>query len=91
MTLADYSFAVFTVFSGARMVAYLPQIVCVHRDRTGASVETRRRADLVKPVAASANPPSGRCATAACWQAGLFRRAERLRLKCSLSSVSEVW
>jgi hypothetical protein len=37
MTLADYSVTAFTVLNGARMVAYLPQIVCVHRDRTGAS------------------------------------------------------
>jgi hypothetical protein len=37
MTLADYSFTAFTVLNGARIVAYLPQIVCVHRDRAGAS------------------------------------------------------
>jgi hypothetical protein len=37
MTLADYSVTAFTVLNGARIVAYLPQIVCVHRDRTGAS------------------------------------------------------
>jgi hypothetical protein len=37
MTLADYSVTAFTVLNGARMFAYLPQIVCVHRDRSGAS------------------------------------------------------
>jgi hypothetical protein len=37
MTLADYSVTAFTVLNGARIVAYLPQIVCVHRDRSGAS------------------------------------------------------
>jgi hypothetical protein len=37
MTLADYSVTAFTILNGARIVAYLPQIVCVHRDRAGAS------------------------------------------------------
>jgi hypothetical protein len=37
MTLADYSVTAFTVLNGARIFAYLPQIVCVHRDRSGAS------------------------------------------------------
>jgi hypothetical protein len=37
MTLADYSVTAFTVLNGARIVAYLPQIICVHRDRAGAS------------------------------------------------------
>jgi hypothetical protein len=37
MTIADYSVTAFTVLNGARIVAYLPQIVCVHRDRSGAS------------------------------------------------------
>jgi hypothetical protein len=36
MTLQDYSVTAFTVLNGARIVAYLPQIVCVHRDRAGA-------------------------------------------------------
>jgi hypothetical protein len=35
MTLQDYSVTAFTVLNGARIVAYLPQIVCVHRDRAG--------------------------------------------------------
>ena len=43
MTLADYSVTAFTVLNGARIVAYLPQIVCVHRDRTGAWLEFRAR------------------------------------------------
>jgi hypothetical protein len=37
MTLEDYSLTVFTALNGARIVAYLPQIICVCRDRTGAS------------------------------------------------------
>jgi hypothetical protein len=37
MTLADYSVTAFTVLNGARLLAYLPQIICVHRDRSGAS------------------------------------------------------
>jgi hypothetical protein len=37
MTLADYSLTAFTLLNGARFVAYLPQIICVHRDRNGAS------------------------------------------------------
>jgi len=37
MTLADYSLTAFTVLNGARIVAYFPQIVCVCRDRSGAS------------------------------------------------------
>jgi predicted lysophospholipase L1 biosynthesis ABC-type transport system permease subunit len=37
MTLADYSVSAFTVLNGARIFAYLPQIACVHRDRSGAS------------------------------------------------------
>jgi hypothetical protein len=35
MTLQDYSLTVFTVLNGARIVAYVPQIVCVCRDRSG--------------------------------------------------------
>jgi hypothetical protein len=37
MTLEDYSLTAFTALNGARIVAYLPQIICVCRDRTGAS------------------------------------------------------
>jgi hypothetical protein len=37
MTLRDYSLTAFTVLNGARIVAYLPQIICVYRDRAGAS------------------------------------------------------
>jgi hypothetical protein len=37
MTLADYSLTAFTVLNGARVMAYVPQIVCVCRDRAGAS------------------------------------------------------
>ncbi len=37
MTLADYSVTAFTVLNGARIFAYLPQIICVHRDQAGAS------------------------------------------------------
>jgi hypothetical protein len=37
MTLADYSVTAFTVINGARIVAYLPQIVSVQRDKAGAS------------------------------------------------------
>lgn len=37
MTLQDYSVTAFTVLNGARIVAYLPQMICVCRDRTGAS------------------------------------------------------
>ena len=37
MTLADYSLTAFTVLNGARLVAYLPQIVCLARDRAGAT------------------------------------------------------
>jgi hypothetical protein len=36
MTLKDYSVTAFTVLNGARIVAYLPQMICVHRDRAGA-------------------------------------------------------
>jgi hypothetical protein len=36
VTLKDYSVTAFTVFNGVRIVAYLPQIVCLHRDRAGA-------------------------------------------------------
>jgi hypothetical protein len=37
MTLKDYSVTAFAVLNGARIVAYLPQIICVYRDRAGAS------------------------------------------------------
>ena len=36
MTLADYSLTAFAVLNGGRIVAYLPQIMCVYRDRNGA-------------------------------------------------------
>jgi hypothetical protein len=37
MTMADYSVTAFTVLNGARIAAYLPQIMCLHRYRAGAS------------------------------------------------------
>jgi hypothetical protein len=37
MTLQDYSLTAFTILNGARIFAYFPQIICVCRDRTGAS------------------------------------------------------
>ena len=36
MTLADYSMAAFALLNGGRIVAYMPQIMCVYRDRNGA-------------------------------------------------------
>jgi hypothetical protein len=36
MTLADYSMAAFALLNGGRIVAYMPQILCVYRDRNGA-------------------------------------------------------
>ena len=36
MTLADYSMTAFAVLNGGRIVAYMPQIMCVYRDRNGA-------------------------------------------------------
>jgi hypothetical protein len=36
MTLADYSMTAFALLNGARIIAYLPQIICVYRDPNGA-------------------------------------------------------
>ena len=36
MTLADYSMTAFALLNGGRIVAYMPQILCVYRDRNGA-------------------------------------------------------
>jgi hypothetical protein len=36
MTLAEYSMTAFALLNGARVVAYMPQIVCVYRDPNGA-------------------------------------------------------
>jgi hypothetical protein len=36
MTLADFSMGAFAILNGARVLAYLPQIICVKRDRHGA-------------------------------------------------------
>src|SRR4029077_4851925 len=36
MTLADYSMTAFALLNGGRIVAYMPQIMCVYRDRSGA-------------------------------------------------------
>ena len=36
MTLADYSMTAFALLNGARVLAYMPQIVCVYRDTNGA-------------------------------------------------------
>ena len=37
MTLADYSMMAFALLNGGRVVAYMPQIVCVYRDQNGAA------------------------------------------------------
>ena len=37
MTLADYSLLAFTLLNGARAIAYLPQIIRIHRDPHGAA------------------------------------------------------
>lgn len=37
MTLADASFAIFTVFNALQIVSYIPQIIAVARDRNGAT------------------------------------------------------
>ena len=37
MTLADFSIAAFAVLNGARVLAYLPQIIRIYQDRNGAS------------------------------------------------------
>jgi hypothetical protein len=36
MTLADYSMTAFALLNGGRILAYMPQIMCVYRDRNGA-------------------------------------------------------
>ena len=36
MTLADYSMTAFALLNGGRVIAYMPQIVCVYRDPNGA-------------------------------------------------------
>jgi len=36
MTLADYSMTAFALLNGGRVIAYMPQIVCVYRDPHGA-------------------------------------------------------
>jgi hypothetical protein len=36
MTLAEYSIGAFAVLNGLRVFAYIPQILCVHRDGNGA-------------------------------------------------------
>ena len=37
MTLADYSMTAFALLNGGRVLAYMPQIVCVYRDPNGAA------------------------------------------------------
>src|SRR3954452_25231388 len=37
MTLADNSMTAFALLTGGRIVAYMPQIMCVYRDRNGAA------------------------------------------------------
>ena len=37
MTLADYSMTAFALLNGGRVIAYMPQIVCVYRDPNGAA------------------------------------------------------
>jgi hypothetical protein len=37
MTLAEYSMTAFALLNGARVVAYMPQIICVYRDPNGAA------------------------------------------------------
>src|SRR5947209_4290718 len=37
MTLADYSMTAFALLNGGRVVAYMPQIMCIYRDRNGAA------------------------------------------------------
>jgi hypothetical protein len=36
MTFAEFSMGAFAVLNGARVLAYIPQIICVGRDRHGA-------------------------------------------------------
>lgn len=37
MTLADYSMTAFALLNGGRILAYLPQILCIYRCRNGAA------------------------------------------------------
>ena len=37
MTLADYSMTAFAVLNGGRVLAYVPQILCIYRCRNGAT------------------------------------------------------
>ena len=37
MTLAEYSMTAFALLNGGRIAAYLPQIMCIYRDRNGAA------------------------------------------------------
>jgi uncharacterized protein with PQ loop repeat len=37
MTLADYSMTAFALLNGGRVLAYLPQIICIYRCRNGAA------------------------------------------------------
>jgi hypothetical protein len=37
MTLADYSVGLFAVLNGARVFAYVPQILCLYHDKNGGS------------------------------------------------------
>jgi uncharacterized protein with PQ loop repeat len=37
MTLADVSIAAFALLNGGRVIAYMPQIVCVYRCQNGAA------------------------------------------------------
>lgn len=36
MTLAEYSMTAFALLNGGRVIAYMPQIICVYRDPNGA-------------------------------------------------------
>ena len=33
MTLAEYSMTAFALLNGGRVIAYMPQIVCIYRDQ----------------------------------------------------------
>src|SRR6476469_6364656 len=41
MTLADFSMTAFALLNGCRIVAYMPQILCVYRDRNRAEAVSR--------------------------------------------------
>lgn len=36
MTPAEYAISAFTIFNGARALAYIPQLICIHRNPDGA-------------------------------------------------------